>query len=160
MLVLDLCGGFPEYLKENEQEVLKRIFDDIVYRDLIVRFGIRNVVGFKNMTQYIFTNFTSKTGYLALAKLLGFNSATSIKEYLNILCEGYPLLIQVCFDMQNPKTRNREINSLAACMKELKVVQGIILTKNDEEVCNINNTTITIMPAWKWLLHSQPPNEF
>ena len=234
-----LNGGFPEYLKENEQEVLKRIFDDIVYRDLIVRFGIRNVAGFKNMTQYIFTNFTSETGYLALAKLLGFNSATSVKEYLNILCEGSlifeltkydyslkrqyasnrkmyvidnglrnivsfrtstdlgrllenivflelkrrghdiwyykslnnletdflinldnPLLIQVCFDMQNPKTRNREINSLAAYMKELKVFEGIILTKNNGEVCNINSTTITIRPAWKWLLHSLLPNEF
>ena len=29
-----LYGGFPEYLKLNDQEVLKRIYDDIVYRDL------------------------------------------------------------------------------------------------------------------------------
>lgn len=224
-------GGFPEYLKSNDQEVLKRIYDDIVYRDLIVRFGIRNVNGFKNLAQYIFTNFTSETGYLPLAKLLGFNSATSIKEYLNILNEGYlmfevtkydfslkrqytsnrklyvvdnglrnivafrtsadmgrllentvflelkrrgnevwfyksqgnqeadflvnptqPELLQVCYDLQNPKTRQREISSLSVCMKELKLDHGIILTKNDEEVINAGNTVIDVIPVWKWLL--------
>lgn len=226
-----LHGGFPEYLKTNDQEVLKRIYDDIIYRDLIVRFGIRNVNGFKNLAQYIFTNFTSETGYLPLAKLLGFNSATSIKEYLNILNEGYlifevtkydfslkrqytsnrkmyvidnglrnvvafrtsadmgrllentvflelkrrgnevwfyksqgnqetdflinpthPELIQVCYDLQNPKTRQREISSLLVCMKELKLNHGVILTKNDEEVINSDNTVIDVIPVWKWLL--------
>lgn len=226
-----LHGGFPEYLKSNDQEVLKRVYDDIVYRDLIVRFGIRNVNGFKNLAQYIFTNFTSETGYLPLAKLLGFNSATSIKEYLNILSEGYlifevtkydfslkrqytsnrkiyvidnglrsvvafrtsadmgrllentvflelkrrgndvwfyksqgnqeadflvnptqPELIQVCYDLQNPKTRQREISSLTVCMQELNLEHGIILTKNDEEVINSGNMVIDVIPVWKWLL--------
>ena len=226
-----LFGGFPEYLKTNEQEILKRIYDDIVYRDLIVRFGIRNVNGFKNLSQYIFTNFTSETGYLPLAKLLGFNSSTSIKDYLNILSEGYlifeltkfdfsfkrqyasnrkiyvidnglrntvsfrtsadmgrllentvflelkrrghevwfyksqtgqevdflvnpnhPALIQVCYDLQNPKTRQREISSLSVCMKELNMNHGIIITKNDEEVIDKNNLSINIIPVWKWLL--------
>jgi len=226
-----LYGGFPEYLKLNDQEVLKRIYDDIVYRDLIVRFGIRNVSGFKSLAQYIFTNFTSETGYLPLAKLLGFNSATSIKDYLNILNEGYlifevtkydfslkrqytsnrkmyvidnglrnivsfrtssdmgrllentvflelkrrgsevwfyksqsnqeadflvnptqPELIQVCYDLQNPKTRQREISSLSVCMKELKLDHGVILTKNDEEVINFDNKVIDVVPVWKWLL--------
>jgi len=226
-----LFGGFPEYLKTNEQEILKRIYDDIVYRDLIVRFGIRNVNGFKNLSQYIFTNFTSETGYLPLAKLLGFNSSTSIKDYLNILSEGYlifeltkfdfslkrqytsnrklyvidnglrntvsfrtsadmgrllentvflelkrrgheiwfyksqtgqevdflvnpnhPTLIQVCYDLQNPKTRQRELSSLSAGMKDLSLNQGIILTKNDDEVINDNNLSISVIPVWKWLL--------
>lgn len=226
-----LFGGFPEYLKINEPEVLKRIYDDVVYRDLIVRFGIRNVTGFKNLAQYIFTNFTSETGYLPLAKLLGFNSSTSVKDYLNILGEGYlifelakfdyslkrqyasnhkiyvidnglrnivsfrtsadmgrllentvflelrrrghevwfyksqknqeadflvnpnhPTLIQVCYDLQNPGTRQREISSLLVCMKELKMDHGIILTKNEEEVIHSDNLIIDIFPVWKWLL--------
>jgi len=228
-----LHGGFPEYLKLNDQEVLKRVYDDIIYRDLIVRFGIRNVNGFKNLAQYVFTNFTSETGYLPLAKLLGFNSATSIKEYLNILNEGYlvfevtkydfslkrqyasnrklyvtdnglrnivafrtssdmgrllenivflelkrrgnevwfyksqgnqeadflinpthPELIQVCYDLQNPKTRQREISSLTVCMKELNLERGVILTKNYEEVIKSGNTIIDVKPVWKWLLES------
>jgi uncharacterized protein len=29
-------GGFPEYLKTNIQEVLQRIYDDIIYRDCLL----------------------------------------------------------------------------------------------------------------------------
>jgi len=82
-------GGFPEYLHTGFQEVLKHIYDDIIYRDLIVRFGIRNVTGFKNLAQYLFTNFTREAGYLPLAKLLGFSSSNSVKDYISILREGY-----------------------------------------------------------------------
>lgn len=216
-------------MKTHEPEVLKRVYDDIIYRDLIVRFGIRNVNGFKNLAHYFFTNFTSEAGYLPLAKLLGFHSATSIKEYLNILCEGYlvfelarydfslkrqyaynrkvyvvdnglrnavsfrtssdkgrqlenmvllelkrrgadvwyyksrnnletdflinpgnPLLMQVCYDMSDPLTRGREINSLKACMKELKRNAGLILTYNETGEVSTDDGTITMMPAWKW----------
>lgn len=82
-------GGFPEYLKTGIQEVLKRIYDDILYRDLIVRFGIRNVAGFKNLARYLFTNFTSEAGYLPLSELLGFGSATSVRDFMRMLQEGY-----------------------------------------------------------------------
>ena len=84
-------GGFPEYLQTNIQEILKRIYDDIIYRDLIVRFGIRNVSGFKNLAQYLFANFTKPAAYLQLTNLLGFSSTTSVKDYIGILQEGYLL---------------------------------------------------------------------
>jgi len=224
-------GGFPEYLKINEQEVLKRIYDDILYRDLIVRFGIRNVNGFKNLAQYIFTNFTKEIGYLPLARLLGFSSVTSIRDYLNILAEGYlifelnrydhslkrqyatnrktyvidnglrnavsfrtssdsgrllenavflelrrtsdemwffkssgghetdfllnpmkPNLFQVCYDLSNPETRNREISSLTACMEEFGRQEGMILTKNEEELIKVGKFRIRILPVWKFIL--------
>lgn len=39
-------GGFPEFLLHNDTEFLQRIYEDILYRDLIVRFGIKNIKGF------------------------------------------------------------------------------------------------------------------
>ena len=104
-------GGFPEYLKIKEPEVLKRIYDDILYRDLVVRFGIRNVAGFKNLAQYLFTNFSSETGLLSISKLLGFNSVTSVKEYLNILVEGYLVFELTRFDysLKQQYISNRKI---------------------------------------------------
>lgn len=224
-------GGFPEYLKLREPEVLKRIYDDIVYRDLIVRFSIRNVTGFKNMAQYLFSNVCGETGYLPLSKILGLNSATSVKEYLAQLTEGYlvfeifkydhslkkqyasnrkvyvidnglrnavsfttssdhgkllenavflelrrryhevwyyrskqgletdflvnpgrPKLIQACHDLRHPATRQRETESLAACMKELGVDRGLIITGNEEETIPIPAGNIEVVPVWRWFL--------
>lgn len=84
-----LKGGFPEYLISNDPEFLHRIYEDIIYRDLIVRFGIKNIRGFKNLTQYLFTNFTRVTNYNSLAGILGFSSTTSVRDYISFLCESY-----------------------------------------------------------------------
>jgi predicted AAA+ superfamily ATPase len=84
-----LKGGFPEYLTGNDPEFLYRIYEDIIYRDLIVRFGIKNIKGFKNMTQYLFTNFTKETNYNSLAGILGFSSTTSVRDYVSYLFESY-----------------------------------------------------------------------
>ncbi len=87
-------GGFPEYVLSNDPEYLHRIYEDIIYRDLIVRFGIKNILGFKNLVQYLFTNFTKETNYNSLAGILGFSSTTSVREYISFLSESY-LLFEV-----------------------------------------------------------------
>jgi predicted AAA+ superfamily ATPase len=56
-------GGFPDYLKSGDPEYLKRIYDDILFRDIISRFGIREVKGFRQLAQYLVTN-TAKPGDL------------------------------------------------------------------------------------------------
>ncbi len=82
-------GGFPEYLKSNDPEFLQRIYEDVIYRDLIVRFGIKNILGFKNLVQYLFTNFTKETNYNMLAGILGFSSTTSVRDYVSYLSDSY-----------------------------------------------------------------------
>jgi hypothetical protein len=63
--------------------------------------------------------------------------------------EGRPRLIQACWDIRDPDTREREILALLAAMKELKVKQGTLVTWMDEDF-SVKNIEIT--PAWKWLL--------
>jgi len=77
-----LHGGFPEYLKSDDPEFHQRIYEDVIYRDLIVRFGINNIPGFNNLVQYLFTIFTKETNYNMLGGLLGFNSTTSVRDYI------------------------------------------------------------------------------
>ena len=87
-------GGFPEYLTQNDSEYLSRIYEDILFRDLIVRYGIKNTDAFRKLAQYLFTNFTSEFSYNKLAELLGFASVNSVREYMLYLQECY-LLFQV-----------------------------------------------------------------
>jgi len=82
-------GGMPEFIKFNEKEVLQRVYEDVIYKDLIVRFGIRNINDFKRLSQYVFTNFTRNISYNSLAETLNINSTTTISEYISYLCEAY-----------------------------------------------------------------------
>jgi predicted AAA+ superfamily ATPase len=54
--------------------------------------------------------------------------------------------------MTDTGTRNREITSLLHAMKELKKNSAYIITADEEGEEKIDNKSITILPAWKWLL--------
>jgi predicted AAA+ superfamily ATPase len=65
---------------------------------------------------------------------------------------GKQELVQVCNDLSSPETREREIRALSAAMKELKTKKAMIVTKDDQEVLVVKAGTITVVPAWQWLL--------
>ena len=87
-------GGFPEYLKSGDPEYLKRIYDDILYRDIVSRFGIREVKGFRQLAHYLVTNTANPATYNALKKTLGFKSVVSVRDYVGFLEQAY-LIIEV-----------------------------------------------------------------
>lgn len=104
-------GGFPEFLLQNDPEFLQRIYEDILYRDLIVRFGIKNIKGFKNLVSYLFTNFTKETNYNSLAGILGFSSTTSVRDYISFLSECYMVfeLYRYDFSLKKQFQSNKKI---------------------------------------------------
>lgn len=82
-------GGFPEYVKYKDNEYLKRIYEDIIYRDIITRFGIKEVKSFRELTNYIFTNFTKEASYNTLKNMLGIKTTMSVRAYVGFLEESY-----------------------------------------------------------------------
>jgi predicted AAA+ superfamily ATPase len=114
----DYCkmGGMPEYLKYQEKDILKRLYEDILYRDIAARYQIKEV------------DFLVKNG------------ADNIK------------LIQVCHDLKDEKTRQREISALAEACKELNVGKGVIITENEKDNLTVDHKKIIIVPCYEWLL--------
>lgn len=82
-------GGFPEFIKYGDVEFLKRIYDDILYRDLIVRFKIKEARAFKQLASYLFTNLAKEASYNGLKAALGFKSVTSVKNYMGFMEECF-----------------------------------------------------------------------
>lgn len=87
-------GGFPDYLKSEDPEYLKRIYDDILYRDIISRFGIREVKGFRQLAHYLVSNTANPATYNALKNTLGFKSVVSVRDYVGFLEQAY-LIIEI-----------------------------------------------------------------
>jgi predicted AAA+ superfamily ATPase len=84
-----LKGGFPEMIQYDDDEYLMRVYEDILYKDLIVRYKIKNIKQFKNLSQYLFTNFTNSISYNSLKSVLNIKSATTVQEYISYLEESY-----------------------------------------------------------------------
>lgn len=61
-------------------------------------------------------------------------------------------VIQVCYDIENKKTKEREIRALLKASKELKCKNLLVITWDYEAKEKINNTKVKFMPLWSWLL--------
>ena len=64
------------------------------------------------------------------------------------VCEA----IQVCFDIDDSDTKNREEKSLIHACKEFELKRGLILTMNDEQKYILDGIDIEIMPVYKYIL--------
>jgi len=61
-------------------------------------------------------------------------------------------LIQVSWNIENSKTKNRETKALAAAMDEFNLNYGVIITEDYENEEHIGEKQIIYKPLWKWLL--------
>jgi len=92
---------------------------------------------------------------------LVFNKLRTIyKSNLFYLRNGYEVdffipgeaLIQVCFNIDEPSTRAREISALLKAKQTHPVKNLTIITYSTEEIVTIETSTISIVPVWKWIL--------
>ena len=60
--------------------------------------------------------------------------------------------IQVCYNLDNADTFDREVNALLKISKILECKKMQIITGDAEKTLKINNNKIEVIPAWRWLL--------
>jgi len=61
-------------------------------------------------------------------------------------------IIQVVYDLKEEKTKEREIKGIVECAKELKLNEGLVITKDYEAIEKRDAIKIKFIPLWKWLL--------
>lgn len=84
----------PEYVKYKNEEIVKQVYDDIIYKDILVRYNITDSRSFKELSKYLISNITSEFSYNKLKNILWFWSVNTVKSYINFLENSY-LLFQV-----------------------------------------------------------------
>ncbi|HRZ42499.1 MAG TPA: ATP-binding protein [Bacteroidales bacterium] len=78
-------GGFPEYLERPEPEILSTLLNDILYRDIAVRYQIRNVKSLLQLVTFLATNTAKPVSATKLTRVLELKSTATILEYLSHL---------------------------------------------------------------------------
>ncbi|MCF2138550.1 MAG: ATP-binding protein [Candidatus Lokiarchaeota archaeon] len=78
-------GGMPEFLKINDYEILQRLYEDILIKDITVRYKIQHVRELREIVKYLFSNIGQKTNYSRLCKLVNIRSPNTVKNYLDYL---------------------------------------------------------------------------
>lgn len=78
-------GGFPEYLKYGEKDVLSRLYGDIIFRDIIVRHGIREVKAFQEISGFLMSNISNRISYNRIKDVFGLGSTNTVKNFTEYL---------------------------------------------------------------------------
>jgi hypothetical protein len=223
----------PEYLKYQDTTLLKRLYEDILYRDIVARYGIKQVKPLRELGLYLLSNIGGTFSYNNLKNVLGLGSMNTIKRYADFMENSYLIflvskfsyslkqqfvslkkiycidnglseavafqfsknkgkflenlvflelrrkfqeiyyykttnnlevdflfksgkndlkLIQVADNLDNEKTRQRELNALEKAMDELKLKTALILTEDTEEEIVLKGKVLMVKPIYKWLL--------
>ncbi len=96
-------GGFPEYVTYKDSEFIKRTYGDIIYKDILVRFGIKETKNFRLLTGLLFTNFTKNLSYNSIAQTLKIKSVNSVINYIGFLEDSYLLFELLKYDFSQKK---------------------------------------------------------
>ena len=72
-----LKGGYPAFVLTKDKEVLRGIYEDIVIKDVAMRYGIKAVDDLKKTSVYLATAMAKYISYLSLSKLLGISPTTA-----------------------------------------------------------------------------------
>lgn len=82
-------GGFPDFLKTNEATILQQLLDDILLRDIAVRYGLRDVASLRQLAVYLISNIGKPVSATKLSKLFGISAVSTILEYFSHLEDAY-----------------------------------------------------------------------
>ncbi len=84
-------GGFPEYLKTGNTELLSFLIEDIIHRDIAVRYAIRDIQGLKNLCIYLMSNISRLVSPSKLTGIIGVKSPSTVLEYIACFESSYLL---------------------------------------------------------------------
>lgn len=229
-------SGFPEF-KKFGSSILDRTYSDIVTKDCLNRYNIKNKKTFRELANYIVSNFSEEYTYSKLSHIFNIKDVHTTKNYLgylkeaflivsldrfsyklkqqiiapkkvyvidhglcnfmsfkhskdigrimeNVVCiellrkkaihdnielyywkdhqqnevdfvikEGQSVkeLVQVCYDISESKTKDREVQGLIKASKELRCSVLKVLTWEYESKEKSHGKSILYIPLWKWL---------
>ena len=120
-------GGFPEYLIYNRTDILKRLFEDILMRDVIVRYGIKDVRSVKMLSVYLASNCGNLITGSKLSAQLGLKTTATILEYLSFLEQCYLFFFVPKF---NYSAKAQSVNPKKVYCIDTGMIQNVTLSIN------------------------------
>lgn len=82
-------GGFPDFLQQTNPEVLQQIYNDILYRDIVTRFEVKDIRALKELGLYLLSHVSCAYSYNKLKGLLAFGGINTLKNFIDYLENSY-----------------------------------------------------------------------
>ena len=81
-------GGFPEAYKFGKA-IISRIYEDIVTKDILLRYDITKKEELKKLAQYLITNSSQEASFSKIAKFLGVKHVSTLSNWVSYLEQAF-----------------------------------------------------------------------
>lgn len=85
-------GGYYDVISVDDEmikkDTLKNIAEDVIFKDIVPRYNIKNSSQIKDLFYYVVSNATTTLNYLSLSKKINIDAKT-IKEYINYFEDNF-----------------------------------------------------------------------
>lgn len=104
-------GGMPEYLKYRDATLLNRVYEDILYRDIVARYEVKQVKVLRELGLYLLSNIGGLFSYNNLKNVLGVGSMNTIKSYADFLENSFLVFLvnKFSFSLKQQFIANKKI---------------------------------------------------
>jgi predicted AAA+ superfamily ATPase len=123
------AGGFPEYLKTGNADILRSLIDDVLYRDIVVRYNIRDMSSLKRLLSYLLFNASKLTTPSKLKDIAGVKSPSTVLDYFSYLEASYLIQLLPKFSF-SAKSQMLAPKKVYVCDTGLIRAGAILLTEN------------------------------
>ncbi len=102
-------GGMPDYLRTNYDKYLNDLLDDVLVRDIAIRYNIRDVNSLRQLAIYLLSNIGNLVSANKLKGMFGIKSTSTILDYFSYLQDAYLVEFVSLYDysikkqMRNPQ---------------------------------------------------------
>jgi len=82
-------GGFPEYVKTGDQEQLAALFEDVLIRDIVTRYGIKDIKSLHRLASYLISNIGNRVTATKLKQPFSIGATSTILNWFSHLELAY-----------------------------------------------------------------------
>ena len=82
-------GGFPEFVKNSDEEQLASLFDDILIRDIVARYGIKDIKSLHRLAAYLISNAGNRISATKLKQSLSIGATSTVLSWFSHLESSY-----------------------------------------------------------------------
>lgn len=104
-------GGIPDVLKYPDINLHKTLYDDLIYRDVAVRYQIEETKALKELTFYLLSNVSALVSFNKLKELLKLGSVNTVKNYIDYLQTSWLIFTinKFAFSIKTQQIANKKI---------------------------------------------------
>jgi predicted AAA+ superfamily ATPase len=84
-----LTGGFPEFVKTGDDEQLTELFNDVIIRDIVARYGIKDIRSIQRLATFLISNVGNRVTATKLKQPLSIAATSTILSWFSHLELSY-----------------------------------------------------------------------